>query len=328
MFLILVLAIAGASASELNDFTNNLASDLGPLLALFGEEMTKQYLSESTKFVDYIIFAMAPVGIIIALVSVICVCGGSSLRAFIGKAQEADGAIEAELCTSTSRDVCELFNKAGITRVLGRPRLLELVFYPGQAKNSNPRMGIHIFYQHLTESSGEWYDKKTRTDIEASGKTKNSEHDKKLPTTTATSGPTQNANSSVRKPKFKSDKAMANSNLSLNVGIVKRAPWVFHAVATIGVTLQFGVMAMAGLATWKAGWTVDGDLAAFAHNKSPLIFIVGTAAMCGGMFLCAYLIGESTQEKTYYRKHPDPVDAKPQSRLFWLQPGEQVLGDE
>ena len=56
MFLILALGVGGAFASEVNDFTNNLATDLGPLLTLFGEGMTKQYLSKSTTFVDYLIF--------------------------------------------------------------------------------------------------------------------------------------------------------------------------------------------------------------------------------------------------------------------------------
>lgn len=101
------------------------------------------------------------------------------------------------------------------------------------------------------------------------------------------------------------DKAVANPNLSLNVGIVKLPPWVFHATAAIGVTLRFRVMTMAGIVTWKAGWASDGDPAAFAQNKSPLTFIVGTVAMCGGMLLCALLIGEATQEKTYCRKPPD-----------------------
>jgi hypothetical protein len=123
-------------------------------LALFGEEMTRQYLSESTRFVDYVIFAMAPIGIITALVSVIRVCGDTSLRAFIGKAQEADGAIEAQLCTSTSRDVCELFNQAGITRVLGRPKLPELVFYPEDAKNS--KQHTWAFTSSTTISPSTW----------------------------------------------------------------------------------------------------------------------------------------------------------------------------
>ncbi|KAL2148017.1 hypothetical protein VTI28DRAFT_73 [Corynascus sepedonium] len=122
---------ANAGDDDLSDFSNNLATDIGPLLVLFGESITKQYLSESTSFLDYFIFAMAPIGIITAIVSTIRVCGYSSLRAFIGRSQEGDGVIEAELCTSTSPDVCELFTRGRITRVLGQPKILELVYNPG-----------------------------------------------------------------------------------------------------------------------------------------------------------------------------------------------------
>lgn len=66
-----------AQAGWLDDFSNNLATDLGPLLSLFGEAITKQYLSESTSFEDYIIFALAPIGLMTAVVSVIRVCGGT-----------------------------------------------------------------------------------------------------------------------------------------------------------------------------------------------------------------------------------------------------------
>jgi len=33
-------------------------------------------------------------------------------------------------CSSTSRDVCKLYNNGGIARVFGQPKLLELVFDP------------------------------------------------------------------------------------------------------------------------------------------------------------------------------------------------------
>ncbi|MBE3049650.1 hypothetical protein IMZ48_45575 [Candidatus Bathyarchaeota archaeon] len=36
--------------------------------------------------------------------------------------------VEAELCTSTSRDVAEVFNRGGIARVLGRPKILEIAY--------------------------------------------------------------------------------------------------------------------------------------------------------------------------------------------------------
>jgi ankyrin repeat domain-containing protein 50 len=95
--------------------------------ALFGEEVTKQYLSESLNWLDNIIFGMAPLGILTAVVSAIRVCGNSALKSFVGRAQEGRGVVEAELLSSTSHDVCELSNGDGVARVLGRPKILELV---------------------------------------------------------------------------------------------------------------------------------------------------------------------------------------------------------
>src|SRR4051812_48794683 len=97
LFIVIVAAGFAAAADDLSDFSNNLATDIGPLLVLFGESITRQYLSESTSFVDYFIFAMAPIGIITTIISAIRVCGHPALRAFIGRAQEGDGVIEAEL---------------------------------------------------------------------------------------------------------------------------------------------------------------------------------------------------------------------------------------
>src|SRR5947207_12702926 len=96
--LVILLVYTCNVQASLSDFSNDLATDIGPLIALFGESVTTQYLRESTMFLDYIIFALAPIGIVTAMVSAIRVCGGSPLRAFIGRAQEGEGAIESELC--------------------------------------------------------------------------------------------------------------------------------------------------------------------------------------------------------------------------------------
>ena len=96
--------------SSWNDFTNNLATDLAPLLALFGEQVTKQYLSESLDWLDHVILAMVPLGILTVMVSAIRVRGSSAARAFIGRAQESRGNVEAEIMSCTSYDVCELWN--------------------------------------------------------------------------------------------------------------------------------------------------------------------------------------------------------------------------
>ncbi|KAK3899946.1 hypothetical protein C8A05DRAFT_36423 [Staphylotrichum tortipilum] len=52
-----------SSADEWSDFSNNFATDLVPLITLFGEQVTKQFLSESVGFLDNLIFALAPLGI-------------------------------------------------------------------------------------------------------------------------------------------------------------------------------------------------------------------------------------------------------------------------
>ncbi|KAJ4183328.1 hypothetical protein NW755_009819 [Fusarium falciforme] len=56
---------------EGHDFSNNLFSDLAPLLTLFGEQVTKQFLSMSMGWADNVLLAMGPLGIITTIVSAI-----------------------------------------------------------------------------------------------------------------------------------------------------------------------------------------------------------------------------------------------------------------
>lgn len=100
-----------------------------PLIVLFGERLTKQFLSESISILDNVIFALSPLGILTAVVSVIRICGSSSLRAFVGRAQEGPAEAESELLPCVSQSTSELFNDGGITRVFGRPKILELVVW-------------------------------------------------------------------------------------------------------------------------------------------------------------------------------------------------------
>lgn len=60
-FIIIVLTSRIPLASALadgDDFSNNLFSDLGPILALFGEQVAKQFMAGSLGWSDNIIFAM------------------------------------------------------------------------------------------------------------------------------------------------------------------------------------------------------------------------------------------------------------------------------
>ena len=297
--------MATVNDDNVGDFTNDLASDIGPLLALFGENMTIQYLSESTSFLDYFIFAMAPIGIITAIVSTIRLCGHASFRAFIGRSQEGEGAVESELCTSTSRDVCELFTKGGVQRVLGRPSILELVYidHDGdtsltKASQSNDEAGLYLsrnyFEDHTVSENAHW----KRIDS--------------IPTTQPRGKPTNGASFAP------------NPNLSLNVGVRKQPSWVFWVIAVTGLILQVGVAVLAGVGVWILGWNLN-ESEGSAKNYAPIMYVSGTVMLCFGMWSCAALIGQTTDEIRFKRLN---LASAHQSRLLWLQPGPQIIGDQ
>ncbi|KAM3532494.1 hypothetical protein MY4038_003972 [Beauveria bassiana] len=59
LFVILCCLLGKAAADSGNDFVNNLFTDLAPLLALFGERVTQQFMSQSTGWADHILLSMA-----------------------------------------------------------------------------------------------------------------------------------------------------------------------------------------------------------------------------------------------------------------------------
>ncbi|KAF8243174.1 hypothetical protein K440DRAFT_562474, partial [Wilcoxina mikolae CBS 423.85] len=79
-------------------------------------------------WLEHIIFAMAPLGILTAIVSAIRVGGPSWLRAVIGRARENRAMVEMELMSSTSHEVCELCNGQGIIRTMGKPEIRQIVY--------------------------------------------------------------------------------------------------------------------------------------------------------------------------------------------------------
>ncbi|KAF2870248.1 hypothetical protein BDV95DRAFT_669159 [Massariosphaeria phaeospora] len=140
------------------EFSSNLFADLAPLLTLFGEQVTKQFLSMSLGWADNILLGVGPLGIITAVVSAIRVGGGRRLKALIGRhvapksvkhdylsnpysAGEALAAAEQELLSSTSDEVCELWNGHTIVRRPGKAQAKEFVVF-------------RIDYQTMIETSG------------------------------------------------------------------------------------------------------------------------------------------------------------------------------
>jgi len=74
-----------AAVKDWTNFINTIGTSVGPLITLFGEQATKQFLSLSMGWADNILLAMGPIGIITIVVSAIRIAGYRWLQAIIGR---------------------------------------------------------------------------------------------------------------------------------------------------------------------------------------------------------------------------------------------------
>jgi len=103
-----------------------------------------QFMSQSTGWADNIILAMAPLGIITAVVGAIRVGGPSWLKAIIGRARESRAIAESELMSSTSNEVCELWNGQEIVRVMGEGLIREFILLFPNKDHAGSQDGVEV----------------------------------------------------------------------------------------------------------------------------------------------------------------------------------------
>ena len=70
---------------DANNFANNAFTDFAPLLTLFGDEVTKQFLATSMGFADVVLLGIAPIGLMTIIMSAIRVGGSRLMKSFIGR---------------------------------------------------------------------------------------------------------------------------------------------------------------------------------------------------------------------------------------------------
>ncbi|KAF2112232.1 hypothetical protein BDV96DRAFT_551207, partial [Lophiotrema nucula] len=138
-----------------DEFSNNLLSDLAPLLTLFGEQVTKQFLSVSISWADNMLISLGPLGIVTIVVSAIRVAGSRRLRTLVGRARESRSTAETELLSSTSADVCELWNGQEVVRQYGSADTKEFILhYADSSKLEVMDLADAYGNNILVESSG------------------------------------------------------------------------------------------------------------------------------------------------------------------------------
>ena len=314
------------------DFSNNLFSDLAPVLALFGEQVAKQYMSHSMSKIEDLIFAMAPLGIITAITSAIRVGGPSYLKAIIGRAREGKGVVEVELMSSTSTDVCELWNGDGVSRVLGSadPTPIVELFYLERTRSREPAASEPIMPEpaapepaapepNTSSLTGPWGEHATQIYDFRAGRVAR--------ILQSNISDTMAESDAIRQPNT-SDTVDENDkippNLGLNIGRPKVCRLELILVATVGIILQVGVLVFAGA---SAQPPLNQKLT--KDNKRVLFYAfptmaAGTIALVTGMFFCAYIIERSTDEENWTVAKPG---MNKQAKVAWIQRG-AVVNDQ
>ncbi|KAK3358065.1 hypothetical protein B0T25DRAFT_477211 [Lasiosphaeria hispida] len=283
-----------AVADDGDDFSNNLFTDLAPLLALFGEQFCKQFMSQSMGWLDHVLFAMGPLGILTALVSAIRVGGHPWLKAIIGRARENRAAVEIELMSSTSHEVCEVWNGEGIVRSLGKPGIRQIIYLECD-KDSEETLGLHTISTAL--EAGLLKDQ-TLT-----------------PKPAIRSHPHPNAKSR----KGLNPAEVAAPNISLNIhGGSKYGELLAGAI--FGSICQFGVLIFTGFSVYHPTFSAKflKDAEEVPRYGYP-IMALGTVMLTIGMILCSYVIDSSTQETKFILQSAQPDTPKQTIRTLWLQ---------
>ncbi|QPC71950.1 hypothetical protein HYE68_002702 [Fusarium pseudograminearum] len=311
--------VTGALASDDgDDFSNNLFSDLAPLLALFGERVTMQFMSQSVGWADNIILAMAPIGIITAIVASIRVGGPPWLKAVIGRARENLAVSEVELMSSTSKEVCEVWNGQEVVRCMGLAPVVEFICLlhfadAGQSENQ-PVPTIEVL--RLEEAITKGYIKDLDGG-EMPKTTSTSEGDEEQGNPTLNRRPTADSNSMATKVKrlqkicIIRDTSGDSPNIILNCH-PSANKWELWLFAVFGTILQLGVLAYSGFATYHPALKFQKDDKPIESYAYPCTAI-GTLVLVIGMLLCGHVVESSTDEKRY------GAVAEWKARMVWLQ---------
>ncbi|KAH6848117.1 hypothetical protein B0I37DRAFT_376732, partial [Chaetomium sp. MPI-CAGE-AT-0009] len=325
-----VCLVTCVAADDGDDFANNLFSDLAPLLALFGERVTMQFMSQSTGWFDNIVLAMAPLGIITIIVGAIRVGGPSWLKAIIGRARESRAVVEAELMSSTSHEVCELWNGHQVVRVMGRGPIREFIILLPEEESAN---------RGPMQRLREWFAPPADHGVESVNSLSDLPGAKEEITRVILKEDEKQAHLQERKPtirervfgdRFRQPKNAENGesltdrsvivlrntaaqapNLTLNVhNQLSRGE--LYMVAVVGIILQLAVLAYSTCVTYFPAFVLlkDGNpVAGYAYPCTA----AGTLLLVVGVLICSHVVEYSTEEATYFPR------ASKKARVVWLQ---------
>ncbi|KAH8600159.1 hypothetical protein B0O99DRAFT_590550 [Bisporella sp. PMI_857] len=251
------------SASPVVDtqyFANNAFSNFAPLLTLFGDEITKQFLSTSMGWADSILLGVAPIGIMTVVVCAIRIGGNQFMKSFIGRARDSPDDEEKEILSSTSQNVREIWDGNRVIRQTGPAETRELVYdTKWQRGRMNEAAAVPLAPPLMAERM---------LDVLQNGKRVPGwpvyhDMDKKAP------------------------------NITLNIENAIPKPWEVNLFMVSGILIQATVMVINALAVYYWKWPrAKSIVASYGYP----IWAVGTLIIAIGVSICSRVVESSTTE--------------------------------
>ncbi|KAL7795469.1 ankyrin repeat-containing domain protein [Trichoderma afarasin] len=283
MILLYFLLLGHAAADSGDDFSNNLFTDLSP---------------QAMGLSDCIILAMAPLGIITIIVAAIRVSGPPWLKALIGRATENLAAAELELMSSTSNEVCELWNGNDVVRCAGSASVWEFIcLLPSNGEGKLPENPeIEIMSLEDAEKDSNLYMKRWH------GVKESNQMNKVIII--------RNTIPNHMVPNISHNRYKNTGRREL------------YLAACFGVLLQISVLLYCGVITQfsRAASKFQKDGNPVGGYAFPLTMI-GTVILNLGMLICCRVVETSTEEIAF-----QPTEGW-RARMVWLQ-REKTVGDQ
>ena len=265
-------------------------------------------MSQSMGWVENLIFACAPLGIITAIVAAIRVGGPGYLQAIIGRAKESRRVVELELMSSTSAEVCDLWDGQGVVRVLGSSPIIELYYLPrnpGNTSSSGATDADAISLMARDGDVGIWdFKSAVYQGLLRRGDSPGSDN--------------------FPSPEIPLDHELA-PNIGLNLSGQRASNLEFILVAVAGVVLQAGVVIFAGVGVYLPPWNEKFEKGGKPVQKHAFpLMASGTVALVIGMFICCSIVDRSTTDGNWVITGPD----RHRVRVAWIQKGGELCDQQ
>ncbi|KAL4744274.1 hypothetical protein BDW72DRAFT_212923 [Aspergillus terricola var. indicus] len=285
------------SSAIADSTTKNFISGVTVLISLFGRDATNRFLSQSVSIFDWLIFALAPLGVPTAIIAVIRTSQMQFLKRMVGLAEDKVSDVEKDLMSSTSDEVSEIWDGEKVVRVI-RPSTVSELFFTGLNGNAvEEPYGIYSSQEAkcrdgVLETKHEWTVDHDNAELQDWDK-----HPESQPTINS-----------------RGDKVYP-PNLMLNLGPYNRLPSLW-TTTILGIFLEAAVLMVASLTTFHPTLAQ-----CFKSRDWPFyLFAIGAALLFVGLVACAAAIDGATQDVIWKPRCPNVT-------VMWLQRGSDTDGN-